>query len=161
MKSISPKDAAEYRGKIDRVVREARELRSRGENVVADFEGTDEELFLEIRRRLEAELLPLEGVVRGLIESAGFEISPDGTFAATRDRTTFGGTLIEATRWAKRNGLESLGRKLGVESANLVVSSERNRFLERRAGNVFGEEMSSRAERLGIGKPVEVEEEDE
>jgi hypothetical protein len=45
------------RRRIEVVVEEARVLLARGENVVADWEGTDDELLAEIRRRLTAELL--------------------------------------------------------------------------------------------------------
>lgn len=33
---------------------------ARGENVIADWTGTDEDLLVELRRRLTAELLPGE-----------------------------------------------------------------------------------------------------
>lgn len=42
---------------IDRAVEEARGMLERGENVVADWTGTDEELLVELRRRLTVDLL--------------------------------------------------------------------------------------------------------
>lgn len=41
---------------IDQIVEEARGMLARGENVVADWTGTDADLLVEIRRRLESGL---------------------------------------------------------------------------------------------------------
>jgi hypothetical protein len=103
----------------------------------------------------------LEDEVRALVEAAGFEVRPDGSFEARRKRTVFRGTIAEGVEYARRLGVDALARKLGVEARNLVVASERNRFLERRAGGVYEREMRRRAEALGLGegtvRPVESE----